>query len=232
MALEVRTDPHDIRMALERALCLSQTWARQQVASNRITISNSDRSARFLSDTVECLNALFQTTFPSTTLVPRYISVDDDAKRGAGEWLLDATWTEDAVADKRVPKRFPIRLRCALECESGTAAAAFFRDFTKLIVVSSDIKIFAAGLNQKTLNGTTEYMNRRVCEVKQLLDQVSDRADSSEWYLAFWPSPMNVGRISLWSHLDHGRWSHLSHVTLFHRSGNIFNRVEGTQYKF
>ena len=129
-----KLEPNDVYVALERALSCSQAWAKTQKTNGGKTISNSDRSARFLSDAVQHLHPLFRRKYPETELESRFISIDNEATRHTGEWLLDATWTEDVRADKRVQKRFPTRLRCALECESGTSADAFFIDFSKLVI--------------------------------------------------------------------------------------------------
>ena len=153
--------------------------------------------------------------------------MSDGASRRPGEWLLDGAWTEDVLGDERVQTEFPVRLRCSLECESSTAASAYFIDFSKLLVVSSDIKIFAAGLNHKTAAGAEEYIRNRVCQTNRLMAQsVCDGGNLADWYLAFWPSPLKIDGKSLWHHLDCGKFNHLSRITSFHCVDGTFRKVE------
>ena len=223
-------NPAEVYTALNRALCLSREWANQQSKS-----SNSLRSARFVSDACEELKPLVEEARPHCSLKRRRIRVDGEGKRHGGEWLLDVTWTEDRKPDTRMQDPTPVRIRCALECESSTAGHEYFIDFAKLLVVRSDIKIFLGGLSQGTPEGAEDYVNTRVMQSQELLKSLQIEESSTDWHLAFWPSTRNVEgpkdgeNRSLWNMLDKPKYEHLNKVRLFHwRDGN-FERVEPRQ---
>lgn len=212
------TDPQEIHRALIHALDCSMEWARGENE-----FSNSLRSARFLSDACDALNRCVN---PDNHLCLRRVRVDKKGKH-PGEWLLDGIWTED-TKDISLSNRtgIPIRVHCALECESSTNGDELSRDLAKLIVIRSGIKIFASGLNQKTPEGANGYVHRRVSEIGNLLNLADSGEKETEWYLAFWPSPLSIERESLWKHLDRGRYSHLSSIRLYRRVGGLFQKVE------
>ena len=135
----MKFNPHEVHNALNQALSESLLWAR-----GKPEISNSTRSARFASDVCKRLDELVQRAFPAPCPKLRHIWVDDDGNRHPGEWLLDGVWTEDARPrpDERMSKDSPVRIRCALECESSTAGNEYHIDLSKLLVISSDIKLF------------------------------------------------------------------------------------------
>ena len=218
----MKLNPHEVHNVLNRALSESLLWARGKPA-----ISNSTRSARFASDVCKRLNPLVKSAFSSPCSKLRHICVDDDGDRHSGEWLLDGVWTEDARPrpDERMSMDSPVRIRCALECESSTASKEYHIDLAKLLVMSSDIKLFLAGLNQRTESGAEDYVNTRVCQTEKVLKQTCSGELSTDWYLAFWPSPLKVDGKSLWQHLDAGKYTYHSKIVLYHRRDDAFQLV-------
>ena len=220
-------NPHEVHNALDRALSESLRWAR-----GKPEITNSTRSARFASDVCQHLDPLVKCAFSTPRPKLRHIRVDDDESRHAGEWLLDGVWTEDALPrpDRRMSIDSPVRIRCALECESSTAGNAYHIDLAKLLVISSDIKLFLAGLNQLTEDGTTDYVITRVRQTEKLLKQTGSGESSTDWYLAFWPSPLQVKGKSLWQHMDAGLYTYHSRIVLYHRCDDSFQPVTHNQH--
>ena len=211
---------NEMSAALSRALARSRGWAKTTAKkSNGEPISNSDRSVRFLSDACKEINLLIN---PDRELCPRFVCVDDTGTRHSGEWLLDGVWWETTIVDDRMTTEVPIKVCCALECESQTSGREFFKDLGKLLVVSSDIKIFAAGISQRTPEGADVYVQTRVSQVEGLLNEAGCAERDTDWYLAFWPSPLAVNEKSLWTHLDCGSFAHLSAIRLYHRSGRFY----------
>lgn len=184
-------------------------------------ISNATRSAKFLSDACKHLHPLVEKSFQRTKLKRRHIGVSRRGERSPGEWLLDGVWLEEVTAVEGSRKTIPLRIRCAMECESSSNSEDYFIDFSKLLVVSSDIKIFAAGLDQKTSDGAKKYIDRRLRETKALIGRADAANQCTQWFLAFWPSPLNVRGKSLWDHLESGTYDHLSEVILYHWDGKI-----------
>ena len=215
----MKLNPNEVHSALSRALSDSLLWAR-----GKPEISNSTRSARFASEVCKHLDPLVKRTFQNPYPKLRHIRVDDAGKRHPGEWLLDGVWTEDARPrpDQRMSKDSPVRIRCALECESSTGSNEYHIDLAKLLVISSEIKLFLAGLNQRTESGAENYVNTRVRQTERVLKQSCNGESSTDWYLAFWPSPLKVKGKSLWQHLDAGEYTYLSEIVLYHRSGETF----------
>ena len=223
----MKLNPHEVQNALNRALSESLLWAR-----GKPEISNSTRSARFASDVCKRLDWLVKRAFPNPCPKLRHICVDDDGKRHSGEWLLDGAWTENARPrpDQRMSKDSPVRIRCALECESSTAGNEYHIDLSKLLVISSDIKLFLAGLNQQTESGAEDYVNTRVCQTEKVLMQTRAGESSTDWYLAFWPSPLKVDGKSLWQHLDAGKFTFHSRIVLYHRRDDAFKLVSPNKH--
>ena len=209
--------PNDVLDALSQALRVSRDWARGR------RISNATRSARFCSDVCETLDGLLCGVV-STQLTRRYISVDDQGRRSPGEWLLDGTWTEDVTPDVRMSKGVPAKVRCALECESRSSGISYFTDFSKLLSITSDIKLFLAGINQRTKQGACSYMNLRIKQSGALVDKY-EPSFTTDWYLAFWPSPLAVGGRSLWERIDDEAITHLSAVVLYRFSDHAFQKI-------
>ena len=218
----MKLDPQEVHTALSQALTKSLLWA-----SRKPDISNSTRSARFASDVCRGLDPLVRRAFRNPTPRLRHIYVDDNEQRHAGEWLLDGVWTKDARPrpDERMSEDSPVRIRCALECESSTAGNEYHIDLAKLLVTMSDIKLFLAGLNQRTQNGVDDYINRRVYQTETVITQPSGHSSSTDWYLAFWPSPLMVRKRSLWQRLEAGEYAHLSRIHLYHLRENAFQAV-------
>lgn len=212
-------NPYKVHRALKDALNHSRIWAAKSDKPN------STRSSRFLSDVCRNLDELVRAAFSTHRLNLRYISVDEYGNRHAGEWLLDGIWTHDEPPCKGWDRSFPVRVRCALECESSTNTSEFYKDFDKLLVIHSDIKIFLAGLNHLTESGAFNYQRDRVRQIENLFIKANMQALNEEWYLAFWPSPLNVKGQSLWDHLDSGKYDYLSEIFLYHWSNNSFQLV-------
>ena len=207
--------PKNVLDALSRALVTSRDWARDR------TISNATRSARFCSDVCGNLDGLLC----GAGLTPRYIRVDDQGTKYPGEWLLDGAWTEDVTPDKQMTKAVPRKIRCALECESSTSGFDYFTDFSKLLSVASDTKLFLVGLNQQTKQGAFRYINRRVLQSSALVRDQYDPTLPTDWYLAFWPSPLDVGGQSLWERIDDETLTHLRTIVLYHYVDSTFQVV-------
>lgn len=208
--------PSDVLDAVSQALATSQEWARGR------PISNSTRSARFCSDVCLNLDALLC----DSGLTLRHIGVDCEGNKRPGEWLLDGVWTEDVIFDKNMKKRVPARIRCAVECESSTSESDYFTDFCKLLSVKSDIKLFLGGLNQKMTRGVGRYIDYRVRQSNFLVARY-DATSHTNWYLAFWPSPLAVNGQSLWEMIDKEEFSHLRAVVLYRYADGTFQRVTG-----
>ena len=205
---------NDFLDALSQALATSRDWARGR------RISNATRSARFCSDVCGNINGLLY----GAALTPRYISVDDQGNRSPGEWLLDGTWTEDVTPDDRMTKGVPAKIRYALECESSTSGFDYFTDFSKLLSITSDIKLFLAGLNQRKKHAARSYINLRVQQSSALVDQY-DPTSSTDWYLAFWPSPLAVDGRSLWEIIDEEVLTHLQAIVLYRFADHTFQKI-------
>ena len=206
--------PNDVLDALWKALETSRDWAGGR------DVSNAARSARFCSDVCGNLDSLLY----GTSLTRRYISVNDHGKRNPGEWLLDGTWTEDVRPDDRMSRAVPARIRCAIECESSTSGLDYFTDFSKLLSISSDIKLFLAGLNQRTKTGACSYIDLRVQQSGAMVDRY-DETSAADWYLGFWPSPLAVDGRSLWELIDEGEIAHLHNVVLYQFADHTFQKV-------
>ena len=205
----------DLLDALSQALTTSRDWAR-----GRRKIYNSTRSARFCSDVCGNINSLLH----GAALTPRYISVDDQGDRSPGEWLLDGTWTEDVTPDDRMTKGVPAKVRYALECESSTSGFDYFTDFSKLLSITSDVKLFLAGLNQRKKHAARTYINLRVQQSSALVDHY-ERTSPTDWYIAFWPSPLAVDGRSLWEIIDEKALTHLQAIVLYRFADHTFQKI-------
>ena len=223
----MRLSPQEVHSELSQALSESRLWA-----SGKPEISNFTRSARFASDACNHLDRLVRSAFSSPCLQLRHIRVDDAGKRHSGEWLLDGLWAENAQPrpDERMSEDSPVRIRCALECESSTDSNEYHIDLAKLLVVSSDIKLFLAGLNQLTKSGVVNYVNIRVYQTEQVLKQARNGESPTDWYLAFWPSPLMVKGKSLWQHLDAGNYTDNSSIIIYHRRDDAFQLVTPNEH--
>jgi len=204
--------PDEVHKALNAALNNSLEWARKHASIlSDIKSQNSRRSAYFAS---ECCKQLD----PLVSGEPHFIKVpcDPTLKKVSGELLLDGLWTQDISLKLRDPHatqpiQVPSQIRCAFECESSTGGIHFFEDFSKLLLMSSPIKIFAGGLNQQHVDTADVYIGRRIEETKELLEKFPQEQAKSIWYIAFWPSPKKVDEESesLWERLRDD-FSHLN----------------------
>jgi len=100
-----------------------------------------------------------------------------------------------------------------LECESSTNAREFFTDFAKLIVISSPIKLFFAGLNQLNPERADKYVDDRKAQAEKFIQEYEE--SRAEWYLGFWPSPLKHKSGSLWTALDGDEYEHLNCIRLY-----------------
>ena len=97
--------------------------------------------------------------------------------------MLDCSWTEDVTPDEQMTKAVPLKIRCALECESSTSGFDYFTDFSKLLSIASDTKLFLAGLNQQTKQAAWRYISRRIQQTSALVYDQYDPASPTDWYL-------------------------------------------------
>lgn len=187
---------------------------------------NADRSAIFCATTAEELHDVVSDLFPNSRLGhPRHIGWDENShQRKPGEWLLDVVWSEDIQPDARMSTVVPANVRCAIECESSTNGDEFFLDFSKLINTHSDMKVFLGGLNQLTPKGAREYMQLRCNQAEQFIQDSRDNKRTTEWLLAFWPSPKKDEQsgTSLWQRLSTARFAHLNRIYLFRLEDDVF----------
>jgi len=209
----------EILEASKLALVQARRWA------HTANWPNSRKSAMFCSELCDALDPMIRRSLPDdkATTSCRRISIDHEGKGVAGEWLLDGVWTTDHEMGSTC---IPIRIECALECESSTSQTEFFKDFAKVLAVQAPVRLFYAGLNQATPSKAEEYISRRTKQVTELLAKGSQSGVEGEWYLAFWPSPLKKENESLWSKLDRGLYSHLDQVSLFRFSRGEFAAVK------
>ena len=129
--------------------------------------------------------------------------------------------------DKKYECAVPKRICCSIECESNTSVREFFWDFAKLVNVKSLIKIYLAGINQKTFNGATEYQQKRLEQAQKYISVSEDGAEDTDWYIAFWPSPKSEAGESR-SNQDKSMWNffhkypHLNSIYLYRLVDGIF----------
>ena len=201
---------HGLRDALSKALVESLAWKGYEKHPES---KNSYRSAYFCYQVGLQLHSVFQSRFPGRSLERRQIEFSDDDEKRPGQWLLDIVWCEKTCADRASKSKFPSKIYGALECESSTKTKEFFTDFAKLVHVRSSIKLYLAGVNHKPKGKMTDYIRMRSEQAARFLGNAGIGAETEEWYLAFWPSPIsNVSR-SLWDELD--KYPHLNEVQAF-----------------
>ena len=174
---------------------------------------NSYRSAYFCYRVGENLDRVFESRFPEQRLKRLQIEFNDDDEKVSGEWLLDVVWCEETSAERPSNFKYPSKIYGALESESSTRTKEFFTDFAKLVHVRSRIKIFLAGVHHKHKRRMINYIDMRKRQAAQFLGDTGVSTETTEWYLAFWPSPMgDVGR-SLWDDLE--EYPHLNRIHAF-----------------
>ncbi len=131
---------------------------------------------------------------------------------------------DGAVVEYDERKKFIRKIHVALECESSTKMTEFGKDFSKLLNVKADTKIYLHGLNHVTPAAADKLVTSRLGVARQLIDDC-DRGP--EWFVGFWPSPMKVNRYpSLWdafgSPVD---YAHLMKIRLYKFDGTKFEKV-------
>lgn len=139
---------------------------------------------------------------------------------------------DECKPDSRMRASVPRNVRFAIECESSTNGDVFFRDFSKLVNVRSDVKLYLGGLNQKTLEGALNYMKKRCSQAFELIQASGDGQHTSDWFIGFWPSPQSydASGASLWSCFVGSertpRFDHLNRIYLYRLSQSQFSHLE------
>lgn len=190
-----------ISMDLNAAKDCSRKWKGYPKHPEQL---NAYRSAYFCYQAGEHLDGSIARRFPGKQLERRQIEFDDNDEKTPGEWLLDILWCDTVLPDPRSKSELPSKIYVALECESSTSGKGFFEDFAKLVHVNSDIKIFAAGVDQIREPVMSRHVEKRKREAAQFLTNWAQDLDNEEWYLAFWPSPKDGRRdvLDSYPHLD------------------------------
>jgi hypothetical protein len=208
-------NPSDLHKNLTLALESSIKW--QGYNKHPEKIKNSYKSAYFVYQVGLMLNKTICELFLPIEVDRRQICFDGNDNKITGEWLLDIVWTEEHNHEKYVNCTIPRKILCALECESSTSYKNFFIDFAKLSNVISPIKIFLAGLNQKTPSAAESYRNMRLSQAAQYIESSAEVQRQAEWFLCFWPSPKDKNTPdkevkSIWEYLKckDNAYSHLN----------------------
>lgn len=209
-----------LRDELSDALAQSMKWC--QSTEELRKASNALRSSHFCYLAGKCLVKLS----PGVGRL-RHISFnDEDVKRQPGEWLLDAVIAEcddDALGTVGMVSKIHV----AMECESSTAMKDFVTDFSKLLHVKSDKKIYLQGLNQRHEPSARAFMAERL----KLASTYIQKFDPIPiWYFGFWPSPLSLkieaADRSLWANINGDLNSHLLGVKLYKFNGQEFTDKE------
>ena len=212
---------------LEGALNTSLKFAEDDTLSGNVNTRNSIRSSYFCDKVGENLSG----TSDLRDYCRRQITVTQHGNKKAGEWLLDALWCKNSnVWEAKSEWVFPVFIRAALECESNVSEKDFFIDFSKLVHIRSDIKIFLGGVNQRTVSGLCEYIQKRKTQAEKFIMESRMEIESTEWFLAFWPSPekiRNSSYHSLWDELLEcpNRLGHLRRIYVFKLLDEHFVRI-------
>ena len=220
-------DGRSFQEKLEEALRESLSFSGYSKQSENPAVQNSLRSSYFCYKVVEKLSD----TPDLNGFCPKTIKVDKEGVKTAGEWLLDAVWCKGSKVWQAESKRiFPTFIRAALECESDTSERDFFIDFAKLTHIRSDIKIFLGGVNQKSRDNLLKYIEKRREQAGKFITECRENLESTEWFLAFWPSPgklKNSQYNSLWDELGKRSddTSHLSSIYAYKLRGNFFEEI-------
>ncbi len=226
------TEPEDIAdslrlTALNNALSQSMTWCMPDDGSR--DMSNALRSSHFCFMAGTCL--------PKFTSKPgkvRHIRFNDtDIKRESGEWLLDAVMVEcngNAAGKEGIVSKIHV----AMECESSTALKAFFVDFSKLLHIKSETKIYLQGLNQRRESSARSFIDERLEMAAKYIQEIDS---TSTWYFGFWPSPLalniDADDRSLWADLNRGNHKHLKKIELYKFNGRKFIEIrQKTIYQY
>lgn len=218
-----KLNPHKVRNCFQEALNSSQKWRRDFLMKSDDWDKNDLCSSRFLHEVCMQLKHLPELR----DYKPNFIQVLDERSGGRntwkkpGEWLLDATWTSERSILGRTSNSI-VQIHCAIECESNSGTNALYTDLSKLLVIHSPIKIFAAGLHQQALR-YKHYMRERIEEAEYILNssRIKGQEESTYWYYVFWPSPKNEYGVSIWDQFGpNDLYSHLNAIHLYHRARN------------
>lgn len=202
--------------SLKKALINSLTWSKKKAESLRgIQGPNARRSAYFA---YQCCKQLNESIYGKLHCIK--VPEDPTKRKTPGELLLDGLWTQDIclpLPRAKQPIQIPSKVCCAFECESNNGGREFFEDFRKLLLVSSPVKIFAGGIHHTTPKFTKDYTERRIEQIKELLENSPVKPTESDWYIAFWPSPeKKKDSKTLWDRLSDDDFSHLNNIKLFY----------------
>lgn len=201
---------------LNNALTHSMDWCMPEDASRQV--SNALRSSHFCFTAGECIRQL--TTASGRLRHMRFNGTD--IKREPGEWLLDAVVAECHI-DSKGSEGVVSKIHVAMECESSTALKEFFTDFSKLLHIKSDTKIYMQGLNQRDEPSARSFIAKRLEMAAKYVREIDS---APTWYFGFWPSPLaldiEADDRSLWAELKRGKHEHLRRIKLYKFDGSQF----------
>lgn len=198
---------------------------------------NSYRSAYFVYQVGLNLDKTIRDIFHSKKINKRQICFCDIDNKITGEWLLDIVWTEEYRPDVTKNYTVPGKIMCAIECESNTSGREFFIDFSKLLNVTSPIKIFLAGQNQSTPAGAEAYRSKRLKQTAHCIKSCVSANEQTDWFVCFWPSPKygkhnsskdsseNCNKKSIWENFNQCKdnsYSHLNKIYTYELSNGMF----------
>jgi len=216
----MKLNPEILHNQLTRALKYSTAWRGYKKHS---AAENSYRSAYFCYQVGTSLNQIICDLWAPSQVKKRQVCFDENDEKATGEWLLDIVWSEDYSPNDALECSIPKKLFCAVECESSTVTNEFFVDFAKLVNVASPIKIFLAGLNQKTSGGAESYQKMRLDQAAQYIAASKSASEGTEWYIGFWPSPKTKEGASLWDSFS--EYPHLNVIHLYQYMDSMFVRL-------
>lgn len=228
-----RLDPDDVYTCFKRALYASIEFRKSPhiTCKKKVGVKNRLASSKFLSEVCLELNKLpiFKDLY-DLNLIKILQDDKDGYRRCSGEWLLDATWTSPKESND-ISFNLITQIHCALECESNKNNDEFYKDFSKLLVIQSPIKIFAGGLDQQK-GDHMRYIEERIHQVESLLlsSELRRQESMTDWYLVFWPSPSQKNKKweSMWYQMyDDPKYEHLNDILLYHRpaKNSRFKRI-------
>ena len=206
----------EFEQKLNNALTHSMDWCMPEDASRQV--SNALRSSHFCFTAGECIRQL--TTASGRLRHMRFNGTD--IKREPGEWLLDAVVAECHI-DSKGSEGVVSKIHVAMECESSTALKEFFTDFSKLLHIKSDTKIYMQGLNQRDEPSARSFIAKRLEMAAKYVREIDS---APTWYFGFWPSPLaldiEADDRSLWAELKRGKHEHLRRIKLYKFDGSQF----------
>jgi len=127
--------------------------------------------------------------------------VNDLGIKKEGEWLFDICVTEAIEIEewnnsKKASAHIDTSILWAIESESATSIKEFCADFGKLICSGAKNCLYLHGLNQRSEDGRSKFIKRRLSTIKNQLSEYMKK--ETIYYIGFWPSPKKVGGSSLW----------------------------------